>query len=113
MLNPVSPKQWGFEAAAHLLNRAAFGGTPAEIESLARLSPSDAVDRILAPAVPQGDDPLPPPVWARPDPDRPRKLKEFREATPEAARRPRDDDNALIEGHGRLTRCGGCRLCSE
>ena len=86
MLNPVSPKQWGFEAAAHLLNRAAFGGTPAEIESLARLSPSDAVDRILAPAVPQGDDPLPPPVWARPDPDRPRKLKEFREATPEVRR---------------------------
>jgi uncharacterized protein (DUF1800 family) len=86
MLKPVSAKQWGFEAAAHLLNRAAFGGTPTEIESLARLSPSEAIDRILSPADQRAADPLPPPDWARPDPDRPRKLKEFREATPEVRR---------------------------
>ncbi len=86
MLNPISPTRWGFEAAAHLLNRAAFGGTPAEIESFARLSPSEAVDRVLQAPEANAADPLPPPDWARPDPDRPRKLKEFREATPEARR---------------------------
>ncbi len=86
MLAPISSSRWGFSAAAHLLNRAGFGGTPAEIDSLARLSASEAVDRILTPPPKEDPDPLPPPDWARPDPDRPQKLKEFREATPEVRR---------------------------
>lgn len=86
MLAPISSSRWGFSTAAHLLNRAGFGGTPAEIDALARLSPSEAADRILQPPSKEESDPLPPPAWARPDPDRPRKLKEFREATPEVRR---------------------------
>ena len=86
MLEPISPSEWGFLPAAHLLNRAAFGGTPSEIESLARISPSAAVDQILSSPEKEASAPLASPDWARPDPDRPRKLKEFREATPEARR---------------------------
>ncbi len=33
MFTPLSPQQWNYETAAHLLNRAGFGGTPAEIEA--------------------------------------------------------------------------------
>ena len=33
MFTPLSPQQWNYETAAHLLNRAGFGGTPAEIAS--------------------------------------------------------------------------------
>jgi hypothetical protein len=43
--------------AAHLLRRAGFGGTPAEIDALAALGPQGAVDSLLHPAQP--DVPLP------------------------------------------------------
>ena len=33
--------------AAHLLNRAGFGGTPAEVEHMMTLGPQDAVDQLL------------------------------------------------------------------
>lgn len=38
---------WNYETAAHLLERAGFGGTPEEIEELAALSPYDAVRRLV------------------------------------------------------------------
>ena len=34
MLKPLPSTRWDFTTAAHLLNRAGFGGTPAEIEKL-------------------------------------------------------------------------------
>ena len=37
MLKPLSSEQWNFSTAAHLLNRAGFGGTPDEIQKLADL----------------------------------------------------------------------------
>ena len=46
-LTPIGPEDWGYEAAAHLLDRAGFGGTPAEIERLSRLEPADAVRRLV------------------------------------------------------------------
>ena len=36
MLTPLSPKDWDQTTAAHLLNRAGFGGTPAHVDSLVR-----------------------------------------------------------------------------
>ncbi|WEJ60168.1 DUF1800 domain-containing protein [Devosia sp. FJ2-5-3] len=42
-LSPISVADWTYERAAHLLERAGFGGTPAQIERLAQMSPQEAV----------------------------------------------------------------------
>lgn len=81
MLKPVSASRWNYATAAHLLNRAGFGGTPAEIEKLAALGPEKAVDSLINfESVP---DATANPDWARPDPDRFEKYKKMRAATPE------------------------------
>src|SRR5512139_562060 len=85
MLTPLKPSAWSFEAAAHLLNRAGFGGTPAEIEALRRRGPEAAVESLLEFAsVP---DPTPDPEWARPDPDRLQRLVAARRAGEEERRK--------------------------
>ena len=38
-LSPISAAEWDRDKARHLLARAGFGGTPAEIDALAKLSP--------------------------------------------------------------------------
>ena len=35
-LSPIGPADWNYDFAAHLLERAGFGGTPEEIQALAR-----------------------------------------------------------------------------
>src|SRR5580700_11154700 len=42
-LKPVAPADWNYDFAAHLLERAGFGGTPEEIQALAKLTPAQAV----------------------------------------------------------------------
>jgi len=46
-LAPITNADWNYETAAHLLERAGFGGTPAQIEALAALSPKAAVDSLV------------------------------------------------------------------
>jgi uncharacterized protein (DUF1800 family) len=46
-LSPISPSDWTYDRAAHLIDRAGFGATPEEIEPLARLTPQQAVDRLV------------------------------------------------------------------
>jgi hypothetical protein len=46
-LTPIAPSDWNYETAAHLLERAGFGGTPAEIQELAKLTPAEAVRRLV------------------------------------------------------------------
>ena len=46
-LAPIGAADWNYDLAAHLLERAGFGGTPAEIEALARLTPVEAVARLV------------------------------------------------------------------
>ncbi|MGH1417741.1 MAG: DUF1800 domain-containing protein [Hyphomicrobiaceae bacterium] len=46
-LTPISESDWDLNTAAHLLSRAGFGGTPSEIEALAKLTPEAAVKRIV------------------------------------------------------------------
>jgi len=46
-LTPVGVNDWGESQAAHLLERAGFGGTPAEISALFRLGPEAAVRRMV------------------------------------------------------------------
>jgi uncharacterized protein (DUF1800 family) len=46
-LSPIAAEDWNYDRAAHLLERAGFGGTPDEIKALADLSPQDAVRRLV------------------------------------------------------------------
>ena len=43
-LSPIAAADWNGERAAHLLERAGFGGTPEEIARLAAMTPQQAVD---------------------------------------------------------------------
>ena len=53
--------QWTQVEAAHLLNRAGFGGTPEAVRQLHALGPEAAVDSLLAGGKPASE---PPPKWA-------------------------------------------------
>src|SRR5438128_10177501 len=44
-LTPITPADWNYDLAAHLLERAGFSGTPEELSALAKLTPADAVRR--------------------------------------------------------------------
>jgi hypothetical protein len=46
-LTPVSAADWNYETAAHLLERAGFGGTPKQIEALAAITPTAAVSSLV------------------------------------------------------------------
>ena len=46
-LSPISRADWSYERAGHLLERAGFGGTPEEIEKLARMTPQQAVSYLV------------------------------------------------------------------
>src|SRR5580698_3209737 len=46
-LKPIAPGDWNYDFAAHLLERAGFGGTPEEIQALAKLTPAQAVARLV------------------------------------------------------------------
>src|SRR5579864_3306106 len=46
-LAPISSADWNYDFAAHLLERAGFGGTPEEIQHLAQMTPSQAVARLV------------------------------------------------------------------
>ena len=46
-LTPITAKDWNRDLAAHLLERAGFGGTPAEIDALAKLTPQQAIARLV------------------------------------------------------------------
>ena len=46
-LSPLANTDWKYDRAAHLLERAGFGGTPADIDLLASMSPSEAVRSLV------------------------------------------------------------------
>ena len=46
-LSPITAQDWSYDRAAHLLERAGFGGTPEEIERLARMTPQEAVRHLV------------------------------------------------------------------
>ncbi len=46
-LSPIGPQDWSNERAAHLLERAGFGGTPEEIQRLATMTPQQAVRHLV------------------------------------------------------------------
>src|ERR1700677_2116450 len=46
-LKPIASADWNYEFAAQLLERAGFGGTPDEIQALAKLTPAKARARLV------------------------------------------------------------------
>jgi hypothetical protein len=46
-LQPLPKREWNYERAQHLLERAGFGATPQEIEQLAQLTPAQAVRKLV------------------------------------------------------------------
>jgi uncharacterized protein (DUF1800 family) len=72
MLTPA-PDSWTVFEAAHLLNRAGFGGSPSEIKTFHALGRTKAVDSLLNPGEPV--DAIAPPEWSQPE----KALEMFRE----------------------------------
>jgi hypothetical protein len=46
-LAPIQAKEWNRDRAAHLLERAGFGGTPAEVERFTKMTPAAAVRTLV------------------------------------------------------------------
>jgi uncharacterized protein (DUF1800 family) len=67
MLEPLPAAQWNTTTAAHLLNRAGFGGSPADIESIHKMGLNRAVSWLVD--YEKTPDNTPAPDWAHPDPD--------------------------------------------
>jgi uncharacterized protein (DUF1800 family) len=62
---PQAENSWTIFEAAHLLNRAGFGGSPPEIKALHALGREKAVDSLIAPTEPL--DAFPVPEWSTAD----------------------------------------------
>ncbi len=62
---PQAENSWTIFEAAHLLNRAGFGGSPSEIKTLHSLGREKAVESLIAPAEPPDAFPLP--AWSTAD----------------------------------------------
>src|ERR1019366_9718833 len=85
MLKPLASDRWNFPAAAHLLNRAGFGGPPADINHLLNLGPGRAVSHLVDfESIPET---TPAPAWAQPDPERVERYKAARQASPQERQR--------------------------
>ena len=98
MLKPLSSKNWDYAKAAHLLNRAGFGGPPAEIQKLADLGLDGAISSLLD--YDNIPDPTADPVWAIPDPERMQKIQSVnRTGTPEEKRQMVQEQQQLQRQH--------------
>ncbi len=85
MLQRLASEEWNFSTAAHLLNRAGFGGPPKEIEKLAALGLEGAVSHLVD--YDSIADYRTNPAWAKPDPDRAERYRRARQAGPEERQR--------------------------
>src|ERR1022692_1494294 len=85
MLKPLASERWHFPAAAHLLNRAGFGGPPADINRLLNLGPARAVSHLVD--FESIAETTPAPSWAQPDPERAERYKAARQASPQERQR--------------------------
>jgi uncharacterized protein (DUF1800 family) len=97
MLRPLSKDKWNYEMAAHLLNRAGFGGPPANIQKLADLSQDQAISSLLD--YENIPDATLDPDWAHPNPDEVKQLRDSLKnaATPEEKRQIQQAANRLTQ----------------
>ena len=94
MLKSLSADRWNYATAAHLLNRAGFGGPPAAIQKLADLGLDKAVSSLLD--YEDIPDPTADPVWAIPDPQGNKNLRDaIQKATPDQRRQIQQQQQRL------------------
>ncbi|MFN2622494.1 MAG: DUF1800 domain-containing protein [Chthoniobacterales bacterium] len=82
MFESLPSRDWNAETAAHLLNRAAFGGTPEEVETVRKQGATETVDRLLDETKTAASLNFPAPAWAHPENIRERRM-EIRESKQE------------------------------
>ncbi|HZV33180.1 MAG TPA: DUF1800 domain-containing protein [Verrucomicrobiae bacterium] len=85
MLKALARKHWNFTTAAHLLNRAGFGGPTQQIEQLQSLGLEQAVSHLVD--YEKIPDTTADPEWAVPDPTRVERYRKARDADPETRRK--------------------------
>ena len=93
MLKPLSPSKWDYTTAAHLLNRAGFGGTPAEIEKLVALGHEKAVASLVD--FEKIPDSTPDPDWAHPDPGHAERRRAARNAAPDVRQQMQREERQM------------------
>src|SRR5471030_1102168 len=94
MLQPLSSGKWDFQAAAHLLNRAGFGGSPDDIQKLSGLGHDQAVSSLID--YEKIPDPTLNPDWAKPDPARLLQIRDINQTgTPEQKKAMQQQQNQL------------------
>ena len=81
MLTPLAPASWNYATAAHLLNRAGFGGTPDEIERARANGLAKVVHGLIEASGTSANPPAP--AWAQP-----RNIREIRMAIREEKNEP-------------------------
>ena len=87
MLEPLPASQWNTATAAHLMNRAGFSGSPADIENLRQMGLGKAVSWFVD--YEKIPDATPAPDWAHPDPELIARREAIRNAAdPETRRMP-------------------------
>lgn len=94
MLKPLSANDWDYSKAAHLLNRAGFGGTPEQIEKLVSLGHEGAVSYLVD--YEKIPDPAADPSWAHPDPGRAERRRAIRMATADQRKELQKQENEII-----------------
>jgi len=96
MLKPISSTDWDYAKAAHLLNRAGFGGPPAEIQALADLGLDGAVARLVD--YEKIPDPTLNPDWAKPNGEEMRQFREaVKTATPEEKKKLQREEQQVFQ----------------
>jgi hypothetical protein len=94
MLKPLANSDWNYAKAAHLLNRAGFGGLSAEIQKIADLGLDQAVSLLLD--YEKIPDPTLNPDWAHPNPDEIKKYRDtIRNGTPEQREQAKKEERQL------------------
>lgn len=94
MLKPLSANDWDYPKAAHLLNRAGFGGTPEQIQKLVSLGHEGAVSYLVD--YEKIPDPASDPSWAHPDPGRAERRRAIRMASADQRKELQKQENEII-----------------
>lgn len=103
MLSPLACKHWTLKTAAHLLNRAGFGGAPREIKALHELGMERAVGQLINGTDDAQAFPLPEGLETQ---DPLRELREMRDITPkERLERRKEIDKHQRDLVAALTQC--------
>ena len=96
MLKPLSASEWDYASAAHLLNRAGFGGTPDDIQKLASLGHLEAVSSLVN--FERIPDTTADPDWAHPDPGKAERRRAAKNASPEQRQQMQRQERQIENG---------------